>query len=145
MPVDTGGLETLSFQPVWTPVDTHGRRLEIYGSERMGPCRKRQGRVLPGVLRKAPPHTGVLHLPAVLSNTELQPRSLWSPAPLTAAQEAGEELMDQFGGTWSFAEGTGDYSAGEGSGGIRTSPRPAGRFRRRGPGRLRWYAACPTS
>ena len=29
---DARGPESPSFQAVWTPVDTHGQRLEIYGS-----------------------------------------------------------------------------------------------------------------
>jgi hypothetical protein len=33
---DTRGIGTLSFRAVWTAVDTHGRRLEIYGSEGWG-------------------------------------------------------------------------------------------------------------
>ncbi len=34
--VDACGIETLSFRHVWTAVDTHGCRLEIYGSEGWG-------------------------------------------------------------------------------------------------------------
>ena len=36
--------------------------------------------------------------------------------PLTAAQEGGEEGIDRFVGTWSVAEGTGDYASTDGSG-----------------------------
>ena len=36
--------------------------------------------------------------------------------PLTEAQEAGEDLIDQFVGTWSVTDGTGDYSSAEGGG-----------------------------
>ena len=48
-PVDGGGLESPSFRPVWTPVDTYGRRLENYGSggwgfESLRACRERPGR-----------------------------------------------------------------------------------------------------
>lgn len=38
--------------------------------------------------------------------------------PLTAAQEAGEELIEQFVGTWTVTEGTGNYSDAEGGGDI---------------------------
>jgi hypothetical protein len=31
--VDANGIETTLFQALWTPMDTYGRRLEIYGSE----------------------------------------------------------------------------------------------------------------
>ena len=34
--MDTGGLEGPPFQRVWTLMDPHGRRLEIYGSEGWG-------------------------------------------------------------------------------------------------------------
>jgi len=34
--VDACGNESLCFRPVWTAVDTHGHRLEIYGSEGWG-------------------------------------------------------------------------------------------------------------
>jgi hypothetical protein len=34
--MDTRGIESLPFRPVWTAVDAYGRRLEIYGSEGWG-------------------------------------------------------------------------------------------------------------
>ncbi len=42
--VDGNGIETTLFQALWTPMDTYGRRLEIYGSEGWGfeSCRARQ-------------------------------------------------------------------------------------------------------
>ena len=41
--VDAGGIESLSFRPVWTSVDVCGHGLEIYGSEGCGfkSCRAR--------------------------------------------------------------------------------------------------------
>ena len=54
------GIESLSFRAVWTAVDTHRRRLDIYGSER--PCGEDSpGRSWDRPIRTAPGATEAPH------------------------------------------------------------------------------------